>query len=384
MRRRRRGVVANVVLFSLALILILYLNRSHSSKKAFAWTTIRYKTTSAELPEARGICPGLSDSSKPVLVVARVAADEDQWLDSLKDLYHLCVYTADASIDKTSAHLQVPANRGHEAMAYLTFIIDNYEHVPKAGTVFVHGSRWAWHNDAPDYDNAALLAALNVSSALTPFGYHNLRCDWSTSMCSSSDAPPQGSIETSTRAMLEPYNARAVSDAALPRVLAVLFGGDASPSAGANGMQTLLGRTDAVRSQCCAQFVVARDGVWQHSREEYAALRQWLLDGSDRDRVGTPMQKFSGMRAPQDDRIAGRILSYVWHILFLGSHAQSMSPGVDLERLNLMACPRADECYCRLYGRCNLGGCANPGHCRGQYRLPPNLKLPADPAPRQA
>lgn len=384
MRRRRRGVIANVVLFSLALTLILYLNRSQSSNKAFAWTTIRYKTTSAKVPEARGICPGLEDSLKPVLVVARVAADEDQWLKSLEDLYHLCVYTADASIDKTSAYLQVPANRGHEAMAYLTFIIDNYEHIPEAGAVFVHGSRWAWHNDAPDYDNAALLAALNVSSALTSFGYHNLRCDWSTSMCSSSEAPPQGSIETSTRAMLEPYNARAASDAALPRVLAVLFGGDAPNSARANGMQMVLGRTDAVRSQCCAQFVVARNRVWQHSRDEYIALRQWLLDGSNYDGPVTHKEIGSGIRAPHDDRIAGRILSYVWHILFLGSHAQSMSPGLDLERLNMLACPRADECYCRLYGRCDLEGCASPGHCRGQYWLPPNLKLPADQATWQA
>ena len=141
-------------------------------------------------------------------------------------------------------------------MAYLTFLIDNYADIPEAGAVFVHGARWALHNDELDYDNAALLATLNVSAALAPLGYHNLRCDWSASTCSPSSAPPQGSLETSLSAMLEPWNARAVSDAALPGALGALFGSDGSAAEYAlpkGGGTILLGRTDAVRAQCCAR-----------------------------------------------------------------------------------------------------------------------------------
>ena len=192
-------------------------------------------------------------------------------------------------------------------------------------------------------------------------------------MCSPSEALPQGSIETFTRTIVEPWNTRAASDAALPRALAALFGGDASAvflasaaddyafAKGGSG-RVLLGRTDTVRAQCCAQFVVARDRLWQHSRAEYVALRQWLLDGSSDS-------------APRDDLIAGRILSYVWHILFM---PQGESNEVDLERLNSMACPHANECYCRLYGHCNLEGCTTPGRCHGQYDLPPSFRLPDD------
>ena len=388
MRRRTKRSLVNVVFFIGALFLIMYLNRRQSSNKTFAWNKIRYKTTSSMLPKTRGICPGLTASSKPALVVSRVAADGDpEWLTALADLYHQCIYTADAPLDTHSTHLQVPANRGHEAMAYLTFLIDNYADIPEAGAVFVHGARWAWHNDALDYDNAALLAALNMSAALAPSGYHNLRCDWSASTCSPSSAPPQGSLETSLSAMLEPWNARAVSDAALPDTLAALFGGDGSaaeyPSPkGSEGI--LLGRTDAVRAQCCAQFVVARDRVWQHSRGEYVALRQWLLDGSSDSGKDDLLR--SGNAAPSDDRVAGRILSYLWHILFMQQQgefdAQSSSSdahdGVDLERLNALACPRAEDCYCRLYGRCDLEGCETPGHCYGQYVLPPGFRLPDD------
>ena len=382
MRRKTQRSLLQLVIFLSVLAFVIILNRPQPNP-VLAWNRIRYKTTSPNLPEARGVCPGLESTSKPALVVSRVTSDGDaSWLDSLAKSYHLCVYTADAPLNEKSTQLQVPANRGHEAMAYLTFLIDNYAHIPAAGAVFVHGTRWAWHNDGPDYDNRALLAALNLSSALAPSGYHNLRCDWSISSCVPS-SPPQGSLETSLQAVLDPFDAHTVSDAALPRALAVLFGGDGYVSGGQAGGggggegRVLLGRTVAVRTQCCAQFVVARENVWQHSRDEYVALRQWLLDGSS--------ASANGNAASPDDRVAGKVLSYVWHILFIKqseSKSQGSSPaangGVDLERLNTLACPRADECYCRLYGRCNLEHCSSPGTCHGQYRLPKNMRLPDD------
>lgn len=61
------------------------------------------------------------------------------------------------------------------------------------------------------------------------------------------------------------------------------------------------------------------------------------------------------------------------------SDAQHSSPSahndIDLERLNIQACPSAADCYCRLYGRCNLEHCTS-GSCYGQYSLPPDLRLP--------
>ncbi|KAL5328196.1 hypothetical protein ACEPPN_001692 [Leptodophora sp. 'Broadleaf-Isolate-01'] len=363
MRRRTRKAVVHVTLFFGALLFIVFLNLPESNSRFFAWDKVRYQTSSVTLPEARGICPGLERTSKPALVVSRVSTDGDiKWSDRLSDKYHRCVYTADAPLDKTSVHLQVPANRGHEAMGYLTFLIDNYDHIPEAGVVFVHGSRWAWHNDAPDYDNTALLAVLNITAALAPWGYHNLRCDWSLSTCPPSTAP-QGSMETSSQAFLAPWDYRALSDAALPMALASLFGGEEFAKYRA---EVYLGRSATVRSQCCAQFVVSQENIWRHSRDEYVALRQWLLDG--------PANKDA---AHLDDKVAGRILSYVWHILFMKQTDNEISRGVvDLDQLNIQACPRADECYCRLYGRCNLGGCDGPGSCSGQYQLPPNLKAP--------
>ena len=362
MKRSTRRIAINLVLFLAVLSIVLLLGRSSESDRRFSWTRVQYKGVSGSLSGARGICPGLKDTTKPPLVVARVADDgNSEWVQGLADKYNICMYTADAPLNLSSFELQVPANRGHEAMAYLTFMIDNYDEIPEAGVVFIHGSRFAWHNDQLKYDNAVLLRDLNVSAALEPYGYHNLRCDWSASTCEGT-VKPQGSWETRSRAVMEPLNQRVVSDAGLPSALAVLFGGNERDAS------VMLGRGDIIRSQCCAQFVVSKKNVHQHNKEEYLALRQWLLDGSQGDLSG--MQ--STIAAPADDRVAGRILSYIWHILFL-PHQDMV--GTSLKSLNDMACPSARDCYCRLYGRCKLSGCKDE-HCPGQYRLPPGFRLP--------
>lgn len=364
MKRGTRKILVNFSLFFTAVFILLYINGpspDHGNDN-FAWTKIQYVSqTPSEIP-ARGTCPGLKASKKPILVVARMSNEDQQWLDDLKSKYHLCIYTADLH-DTKSSELQTPANRGHESMAYLTFIIDNYGNLPSKGIVFIHGSQFAWHNDHPEYDNAALLSKLDINAALEEHGYHNLKCDWSMSTCSPSEALPQGSYETRSQALLEPWDKRLVSDAALPGAFAAIFG---SGEQARSDPRVHLGRHNALRSQCCAQFVVSRESILQHSREEYLALRQWLLDGSD------PKKKHQLDSASSDDLVAGRIMSYLWHVLFL-RHSKTADT-LSLSSLNAAACPSALDCYCKLYGRCGLT-CRSPAHCAGQYQPPRDLIL---------
>ncbi|KAL4972499.1 hypothetical protein BDW66DRAFT_169528 [Aspergillus desertorum] len=377
MNRRTRRTVLHLAVFVFILLLLIYVNQPPSTRRIFAWSKVRYRTTARSLPEARGICPGLGKSDKPALVVSHVQSDGDtEWLTNgdLAKKYHLCIYDVDGSdTDDDDSTLHTPSNRAHEAMAYLTFLIDNYDSLPSSGAVFVHGSRWAWHNDAPDYDNAYLLTQLNVERALEPAGYHNLRCDWSVSTCSA-DTPPQGSLQVAFQSKLDPWDARAASDAALPAALATIFGHNDPAET------VMLSRHEAVRSQCCAQFVVSRERMWSHSRDEYVALRQWLLDGAEASSAtGSNSRIVRGhSAAPKDDRVAGRIISYIWHILFLdvtGASGSDASDGIGLDVLNRAACPSAQDCYCRLYGRCDLQ-CRSPGSCAGQYKIPPGYKVP--------
>lgn len=351
MRRRSNAPIINLALFALALSIIILVNRPSFSSPTFEWATVKYKpeTHKEAVPQTRGICPGLATTTKPALVVAHVQADGDtQWLSDLSDKYHLCVYEIDAVVTTSSNKLRVPANRAHEAMSYLTYIIDNLDSLPSA-SVFVHGGRFSWHNDDVNYDNMNLLRRLNTTSALTSLsmGYHNLRCDWSASTCAPG-SQPQNSYETRVRGVIEPFNARVVSDGLLPAALQQIFG------------SAMLGRDHAVRSQCCAQFIVSRERIKQHSKDEYHALRQWLLDGP----------------APPDDLIAGRIMSYLWHILFLPQGELIANPDGkhDLQRMNELACPRAGDCYCNLYGWCDE--LCSKARCEGRYHVPQNFRLP--------
>ncbi|KAF2765306.1 hypothetical protein EJ03DRAFT_210335 [Teratosphaeria nubilosa] len=363
MRLYERRALGNLAVFACALLVILYLNLGTGSQhvtQELSWDHVRYQSSSSA-PSSHGVC-SISVDTLPALVVAWSPGDGDTaWLERLRTKYHLCVYTT-AKENTSAAYLPLPANRGHESMAYLTFIIDNYDSIPEAGAVFVHGSRFSWHNDLPTYDNAAVLEKLNLSSALKDLGYHNLRCDWSASTCSPSYGPPQASFETKMNAKLQPWDYRSVSDAALSHALSSLFVGEVDAGAA-------LGRDDRVRSQCCAQFAVSREHIHHHTRDEYVAIRQWLLDGS-KDQPDRP--KYA---APADDRVAGRILSYIWHILFL---PRGQGGRHNLSRLNYMACPSAAECYCRLFGICELQTCTGPDHCEGQYVLPHGLTLPND------
>ena len=71
-------------------------------------------------------------------------------------------------------------NKGHEAMAYLTYIIDNYASLPSV-MAFVHPHRSgflsAWHTDTPLHSNVDALNSLQISF-VQQNGYVNLRCNW--------------------------------------------------------------------------------------------------------------------------------------------------------------------------------------------------------------
>ena len=55
-------------------------------------------------------------------------------------------------------------NKGNEAMAYLTYIIDHYEALPGI-MLFVHAHRdgfKAWHTTAPLYDSVLAIQSLRL------------------------------------------------------------------------------------------------------------------------------------------------------------------------------------------------------------------------------
>ncbi|KAI1272517.1 hypothetical protein F5Y07DRAFT_379716 [Xylaria sp. FL0933] len=261
------------------------------------------------------------------LVVASVKAEDTSWFHAYLPSWHKNIYVA----DDPSAPLTVPTNKGREAMVYLTYMIDRYDTLP-ANVLFVHASRFAWHNDDPDYDALPTLRNFRLPY-LRAEGYVNLRCVWVIG-CPSEIRPVQDeasapAITTTTAAdgeKAEKIQAKHIYKQAFEELLP----GTPVP--------------EVVAVSCCSQFGVTRETIRSRPKEDYIRYREWLL------------------ATPLDDALNGRVFEFAWHIIF-GKEA--------------VHCPSAAECYCNVFGLCDMAASScKADSCDGRYVLPPYSTLP--------
>ncbi|KAI1773945.1 hypothetical protein F4818DRAFT_442701 [Hypoxylon cercidicola] len=258
------------------------------------------------------------------LVVASTTKEDPSWAYRHFAHWNPQVYVT----DNQSAGLPVPQNKGREAMAYLTYIIDNYHDLPDA-VLFVHASRFQWHNDDPDYDMVPTLRNFRLPY-LREAGYVNLRCVWVIG-CPAEIRPVEDEEDKDEeeaeargeRADRKPTSAKGVFRRAFQELL---------PEVPVPAL---------VAVSCCSQFGVTRDTIQKHSRERYIRFRNWLL------------------HTTLDDSLSGRVMEFSWHIIF----------GADAYH-----CPSAGECYCKVFGLCDLA--CTDSSCDGRYILPPYSNLP--------
>ncbi|KAK4244161.1 hypothetical protein C7999DRAFT_17547 [Corynascus novoguineensis] len=255
------------------------------------------------------------------IVVASLRSEDTAWVHRHLQNWSRTVYV----VDDPSAKFTVPKNKGREAMVYLSYIIDNYNSLTRT-TIFVHASRFAWQNDDPDYDVLPTLRNLNLTYVQAS-GYVNLRCIWALG-CPVEIAPHVDA----------PANADHSSNATDGRELTTkeIF---------KQAFEELMPGVEVphkVGVTCCSQFAVSREAIHARSKEDYIRWRDWLI------------------QTPLADDLSGRVFEYMWHIIF-GKEA--------------VFCPSAAECYCNLYGFCNLK--CQENECDGRYVLPQFATLPA-------
>ncbi|CAJ2504130.1 Uu.00g115240.m01.CDS01 [Anthostomella pinea] len=200
------------------------------------------------------------------LVVASTKDEDTAWLQRHVPEWRKSIYI----VDDTKASPTVPKNKGREAMVYITYIIDHYDRLPSA-IIFLHASRFAWHNDDPDYDGLRTLRNFQVPY-LQETGYVNLRCVW-TIGCPAEIHPVEDEAsadpdDLTTKVVYKQDFQELMPELPMPEVVAV---------------------------SCCSQFGVTRDVVRSRSKEDYMRYRQWLLD------------------TPLNDSLTGRIFEFSWH-----------------------------------------------------------------------
>jgi Protein of unknown function (DUF3431) len=276
--------------FILALFLLIVLFRSNPEAP-----TVR---TAAHLPVwpapkyEVGIPKPAGQNYSRTVVIASLSQENTKWLSNLADDPDLS--TAVYVVDKPKAPFTVPKNKGHEAMVYLTYIIDHYDRLSDL-TMFMHAHRVTWHNNDLLFSDAIETIQRLSSPKVIRDGYMNLRCHW--------DPGCPDHIHPSVQ---DDKNGNVPEAVVIGRAWLELFPDAVAPP--------------AVLSQpCCAQFALSKARILNLPLDRYIFFRIWLLN------------------TDIDDRVSGRIWEYVWQYIFAG---------VD------EFCPVESICYCDGYGIC--------------------------------
>lgn len=157
------------------------------------------------------------------------------------------------SVDDHTVPLHTPMNKGKEAMAYLTYLVDNYALLPEI-SISLHshekGYPVAWHTDVSGYSNVLAVKRLRLDTVRAR-GYVNMRCNWVPG-CPDEIQPLRttDAHRTAEHSFLDAWKGM-FEDEPVPSIIA---------------------------TPCCAQFAVTREAVWKRPLGDYERFRQWLID----------------------------------------------------------------------------------------------------------
>ena len=175
-------------------------------------------------------------------------------------------------------------NKGRESMAYLTFIIENYDRLPET-ILFQHshhnGTVRAWHvEDNPSHNNAVTAQHLRLSY-IQKVGYANLRCI-TIPGCQNEVQPFR---DPPILDVDEEGKVKYRIEKDMAEILRYMLGEDFEVP-------------EEIGAACCAQFAVTRERVRLRRREDYERIRQWVIT------------------TELSDYYSGRVMEYLWHIIF--------------------------------------------------------------------
>ena len=228
------------------------------------------------------------------LVMPKMSSEDTSWIErELDDMMSSgLLSTAIYHMDDKSQKLHPIKNKGNEAMAYITYIVDSYDDLPDV-SIFMHSHQFATHNnDLLDRDAAQMIRHLSPER-VTRDGYMNLRCHWEPG------CPEWMHPGTATHVDEKP------EEYYLAASWAELFPQQPIPS--------------VLAQPCCAQFAVSRERIHALPKERYVFLRDWIL------------------HTELTDFLSGRVFEYAWQYLFGGVAVH---------------CPSMSACYCDGYGLC--------------------------------
>lgn len=207
----------------------------------------------------------LSPVSK-ALVIATTIEGNTTWLDDVRSDWTILSYVS----DDPTAELTVPANRGNEAMVYLTYIVDNYDDLPDI-TLFHHDHLTSWHQEFNSITEVNNLQSDFVKEE----GYVSTRC-----LPGCENYIPLSKTVVSLNVI-----GTAGRELQIPTFLRTFLGEDyAMP--------------EVIAAPCCAQFAASKEAILARPKEFWQKLQEWLIE------------------TPLEPSVSGRLIEYTWHLLF--------------------------------------------------------------------
>ncbi|KAJ5242564.1 uncharacterized protein N7469_000891 [Penicillium citrinum] len=216
------------------------------------------------------------ETAEDVTIVAAKAGSEDtNWIYDFCDEYRCTAYLYSLDENPSDDYLTPYSRRGHEASAYLTYIIDNYHRLAPY-TIFIHGRTDQWHNDVAGPNTRNVLANLRYE-AVSINGYVNLRCTNRPGCPSTMHQAFPVTIDEDYQYMIDQ----------LPQILWDLLRIPPSET------------PDDIGHQCCAQFAVSRERIQERPLEDYIRILNWIATTDITDNYGL-----------------GWLIEKLWHIIF--------------------------------------------------------------------
>ncbi|KAI5237546.1 hypothetical protein E4T43_08001 [Aureobasidium subglaciale] len=214
---------------------------------------------------------------RPAIIAGTVAAESLSWMQNMTGSFEVFQFVV--TDFNAPPNLAVPANKGREAMVYLSYIIHNYDKLPPYA-IFTHGHRTAWHQER---DIVQMIHDLKTD-ALEQARYVSLRFSWSPS-CPAELRPKHHDAVVWGDGDHLRETENAIGDA-----WPILFPNEDLP--------------ETIASQCCAQFAVTKQAIRRRTKADYTRMRGWLLE------------------TPLDDSVSGRVFEKLWAYVFLGEAVQ--------------------------------------------------------------
>jgi hypothetical protein len=203
------------------------------------------------------------------LVIGRTKSEDISWVQKeLPADIKMALY----SVDDPTAPLHTNANKGHEAMVYLSYIIEHYDKLSDV-TMFFHAHQKADHNNLfLENDSARTIRQLDLANVMKS-GYINTRCELKYGCPAGPFATEVDFNKPEEKFMTaETWSELNLVDTA-PTIIGV---------------------------SCCAQFAVSRNAILARPLSNYIHYRDWLLNST------------------MPDSMTGRVFEYSWHFIFGG------------------------------------------------------------------